>query len=97
MKRPADAVLGAARKWIESVSGNRFFAFIHLYDAHQPYSHGSYDAEIAYIDQSIGRFRRSLAAGSAPKYPHHPHFRSRRKSRANTAKRLMATSSTKVP
>ncbi len=61
VKRPAEAVLDAARKWIESVSVDRFFAFIHLYDAHQPYSHGSYDAEITYLDQSIGRFRRSLA------------------------------------
>ena len=60
VKRSAEVVLSAARKWIESVAGSRFFAFIHLYDAHQPYSHGSYDSEIAYVDEAIGRFRRSL-------------------------------------
>jgi tetratricopeptide (TPR) repeat protein len=59
VKRSADAVLSAAAQWIKSQSGHPFFAFIHLYDAHQPYSHGGYDDEIAYIDESIGRFQQS--------------------------------------
>lgn len=62
VKRSADAVLGAAAKWLKVESGRPFFAFIHLYDAHQPYSHGSYDAEVSYIDDAVGRFQQSLAA-----------------------------------
>jgi choline-sulfatase len=62
VKRSADTVLGAAAKWLKGQTGRSFFAFIHLYDAHQPYSHGSYDAEIAYVDEAIGRFEQSLAA-----------------------------------
>jgi len=62
VKRSADTVLGAAAKWLKGESGRPFFAFIHLYDAHQPYSHGSYDAEISYIDEAVGRFQQSLAA-----------------------------------
>ena len=62
VKRPGDAVLSAAGQWLKAEPGRPFFAFIHLYDAHQPYSHGSYDAEIAYLDEAIGRFQQSLAA-----------------------------------
>lgn len=62
VKRPAEAVLGAAGQWIASAAGRPFFAFIHLYDAHQPYSHGGYDGEIAYIDKAVGRFEQSLAS-----------------------------------
>jgi choline-sulfatase len=61
-KRPAEAVLSAASQWLKAEPGRPFFAFIHLYDAHQPYTHGSYDAEIAYIDDALGKFERSLAA-----------------------------------
>ncbi len=62
IKRPADEVLRAAAHWLQTNSGHPCFAFIHLYDVHQPYSHGSYDAEISYIDEAIGRFQLSLAA-----------------------------------
>jgi choline-sulfatase len=62
VKRPAEAVLAAAIRWLNTQSGHPFFAFIHLYDAHRPYSHGSYDAEIAYVDDAVGRFQESLAA-----------------------------------
>jgi choline-sulfatase len=62
VKRPAEAVLSAASQWINAQSDRPFFAFIHLYDAHRPYSHGSYNAEIAYIDNALGRFQESLAA-----------------------------------
>jgi tetratricopeptide (TPR) repeat protein len=62
IKRPGEAVLGAARHWIAAGTGKPFFAFIHLYDAHQPYSHGSYDGEIAYIDKALGNFEQSLAS-----------------------------------
>jgi len=56
IKRPAEAVLGAAAQWLKAQGGHPFFAFIHLYDAHQPYAHGSYDSEIRYIDQALGHF-----------------------------------------
>jgi arylsulfatase A-like enzyme/Flp pilus assembly protein TadD len=62
VKRPAEAVLTAASQWLNSQSGHPFFVFIHLYDAHRPYAHGSYDAEIAYVDNALGRFQESLAA-----------------------------------
>ena len=62
VKRPADAVLSAASAWITAEPGHPFFAFVHLYDAHRPYSHGSYDGEIAYVDRALGRFIDSLAA-----------------------------------
>jgi len=62
VKRSADVVLGAAAKWLTEQSGHPFFAFIHLYDVHQPYGHGGYDAEIAYVDEAIGRFQQSLAS-----------------------------------
>jgi choline-sulfatase len=62
VKRPGEAVLSAASQWLKAESGHPFFVFIHLYDAHQPYSHGSYDAEIAYVDEAIAHFRQSLTA-----------------------------------
>jgi choline-sulfatase len=63
VKRPADAVLSTAAQWIKTKSERPFFAFIHLYDVHQPYSHGTYDGEISYVDEAIGRFEQSLSAG----------------------------------
>ena len=62
VKRPAEAVLASASQWLDTQSSHPSFVFIHLYDAHRPYSHGSYDAEIAYIDGAVGRFLESLAA-----------------------------------
>jgi choline-sulfatase len=62
IKRPADEVLRSAAQWLETNAGRPSFAFIHLYDAHQPYAHGSYDSEISYIDEAIGNFELSLAA-----------------------------------
>jgi choline-sulfatase len=61
VKRSADAVLSAAAQWMKTKSERPFFAFIHLYDVHQPYSHGTYDGEISYVDEAIGRFQQSLA------------------------------------
>jgi Flp pilus assembly protein TadD len=59
IKRPAEIVLGAAGDWIKSQANHSFFAFIHLYDVHQPYTHGSYDREVSYVDRAIGNFRRA--------------------------------------
>ncbi|HZU28426.1 MAG TPA: sulfatase-like hydrolase/transferase [Bryobacteraceae bacterium] len=62
VKRSAEAVFAAARQWIAHQPGRPLFAFIHLYDAHQPYSHGAYDNEIAYIDEQFRGFTEFLAA-----------------------------------
>ena len=64
IKRSADDVLRAAGEWIKTQAGP-WFAFIHLYDVHQPYTHGNYDGEVAYVDQAIGRFTQSGAAKNA--------------------------------
>jgi len=67
VQRPADEVLGAAAHWIET-SGARapFFAWIHLYDPHEPYAppepyrarylEEPYDGEVAYTDAALGAF-----------------------------------------
>jgi choline-sulfatase len=61
VKRSGEDVLNAAGLWLKTQSGGPVFAFIHLYDAHRPYSHGSYDGEIKYIDEALDRFQKSLA------------------------------------
>jgi arylsulfatase A-like enzyme/cytochrome c-type biogenesis protein CcmH/NrfG len=60
VKRPAEAVLEAASRWLGGGAGRPKFAFVHLYDLHQPYSHGSYDGELAYVDEAVGRFLHGL-------------------------------------
>jgi arylsulfatase A-like enzyme/Flp pilus assembly protein TadD len=62
VKRPADTVLNSAADWIKKQADQPRLAFIHLYDVHQPYTHGSYDREVAYVDSAIGRFRQVLQA-----------------------------------
>jgi tetratricopeptide (TPR) repeat protein len=37
-ERAGTATVRAARRWIESVRGQRFFAFVHLYEPHFPYA-----------------------------------------------------------
>ncbi len=69
VQRRGDEVIGEARRWIEANVGQKFFAWIHLYDPHTPYDppepfktqyagrmFGLYDGEIAYVDQLIGEF-----------------------------------------
>jgi arylsulfatase A-like enzyme/Flp pilus assembly protein TadD len=67
--RPGDAVAAAALAWIGSMrrGPSPFFAWVHFYDPHFPhYAHASlartrfagvasYDAEIAFMDQQVGR------------------------------------------
>lgn len=53
----------ALSRWIEAQSGRRFFAFLHLYEPHAPYTpppqhrqHADpYDGEVAYADEIAGR------------------------------------------
>lgn len=63
--RPADSVIAATRTWLDQIgSGERFFAWVHLFDPHYPYEppepfRGTYrdrpyDGEVAYVDSQIG-------------------------------------------
>ena len=61
LRRPAETVLRGATDWLSTHSDRPFFVFIHLYDVHQPYSHG-YDAQVRYVDEQVGRFLLFLAA-----------------------------------
>ncbi|RPJ62029.1 MAG: tetratricopeptide repeat protein [Acidobacteria bacterium] len=64
-ERRAEDVLSEARRWIGQASGQKFFAFIHLFDPHAPYAAPAghqaadrlaYDAEVSYVDTELGRF-----------------------------------------
>lgn len=69
VQRPANEVVDAAIKWLETQKGKPFFTWIHLYDPHMPYAPpepyrseyggrgltGLYDGEIAFMDEQIGR------------------------------------------
>jgi len=70
LQRRADAVVDSALRWLETAP-DRFFAFVHLFDPHEPYDAPSwlarlrtgsaYDAEIAYADRHLGRLLDALA------------------------------------
>jgi choline-sulfatase len=70
VRRDASLVTRAARQWLEKNTGQPVFAFVHLYDLHTPYTlpqvaglrpnAAGYDAELQYIDQTLGRFRDAL-------------------------------------
>jgi choline-sulfatase len=49
-------------RWLNAHQGQPVFAFLHLFDLHKPYTRGGYDAELAYVDQLLGKFKQSLAA-----------------------------------
>ncbi len=65
-------MLEPAAAWIEGTAGERFFAFVHLYDPHSPYeppapfagrfASDPYSGEIAYVDDALGRFFTRLEA-----------------------------------
>lgn len=69
--RSVESLLG----WIEAQGDRRFFAFLHLYEPHTPYTPPSpykerfadrpYDGEIAYADELIGRLLAPLRAKGA--------------------------------
>ena len=63
--RPAAEVVRTARDWLDGVGPQeRFFAWVHLFDPHAPYtppppfaerySRRPYDGEVAYVDAQIG-------------------------------------------
>ena len=75
IQRPGSEVVDRALEWLQAEPGRRFFAWIHLYDAHTPYEapepfrsrfprtrDGAYDAEIAGADAQVGRLIDALQA-----------------------------------
>jgi arylsulfatase A-like enzyme/Tfp pilus assembly protein PilF len=71
VERRGDAVLATALPWLRQRDDDPFFAWIHLYDPHAPYTapepYGSrfatepYDGEVAYTDALIGEILDTLA------------------------------------
>lgn len=65
VQRRANEVVDLALPWLESVQDQRFFAWLHFYDAHAPYDapepFGSqyrgqpYNGEVAFADAQLGR------------------------------------------
>ncbi len=63
-ERRAEKVIGSAINWL-SLQRNKWFAWIHLFDPHQPYNPPSpfrtkfgrdlYSGEVAYVDSELGR------------------------------------------
>jgi arylsulfatase A-like enzyme/Tfp pilus assembly protein PilF len=75
--RTADVVIDRALQWLGKASPERpFFLWVHLWDAHAPYSppepfrtrHAGhpYDGEIAFVDAQIGRLVAALESRSVP-------------------------------
>jgi arylsulfatase A-like enzyme/Flp pilus assembly protein TadD len=76
VQRPAEQVLGPAAEWIlGSANRDRWFAWVHLYDPHEPYeppepfrsryASDSYTGEVAYADAALGQFLDRLRANGA--------------------------------
>lgn len=71
VRRDAALVTRAALQFLEKNAGQPVFAFLHLYDLHTPYTlpqaagltptRAGYDAELQYIDRTLGRFHEALA------------------------------------
>jgi tetratricopeptide (TPR) repeat protein len=69
LQRDGALAVEALGRWIEGLEEDeRFFAFLHLYEPHTPYSPPErfrslalpYDGEIAYADELVGRFLEQL-------------------------------------
>jgi len=72
LERSATEVTDAALAWLASVGDRPFFLWVHYYDPHLEHRAPEafverlpgrpYDAEIAYVDQEIGRLRAALVS-----------------------------------
>jgi len=65
VQRDGRETLHVLQKWLEGQTGKPFFAFLHLYEPHTPYTPpepffsryaNHYDGEIAYADAIVGEF-----------------------------------------
>lgn len=71
LQRPGDQTMAEAIRWLESNKESRLFAWIHLYDPHDPYeppepyrtryADRPYDGEVAWSDELVGRLDEALA------------------------------------
>ena len=71
LERRAEAVAREAMRWMEENSNRSFFAWLHFYDPHVPYSppeswrtrypENPYDGEVAYTDSVVGEVLDFLA------------------------------------
>ncbi|MFK7898233.1 MAG: sulfatase-like hydrolase/transferase [Myxococcota bacterium] len=69
-QRPGAEVTDAALAWLRQEPEGPFFLWVHYYDAHQPFDETTaapgledkYSAEIAYMDQQVGRLLEGIQA-----------------------------------
>jgi len=59
-RRPGALVLRAADQWLTPHKGQNVFAFVHLFDMHQPYTEPSYDAQLTSVDKLLAGFANTL-------------------------------------
>jgi choline-sulfatase len=70
LRRDGALVVRAARQWLDAHSGQPVMVFVHLFDLHFPYTLppevarqkgiSRYDAQLEYVDQTMGRFQDAL-------------------------------------
>jgi choline-sulfatase len=71
IQRRGDVTTGEAIAWLRAHARDRFFAWVHLYDPHDPYeppgqyavtyADRPYDGEVAWSDELVGRLLAALA------------------------------------
>jgi len=72
IQKRGDATMGEATTWLGEAGSERRFAWVHLYDPHDPYEPPEpyasryagrpYDGEVAWSDELVGRLDAALAA-----------------------------------
>ena len=63
-RRDGSIVVASAIRWLAAHHSEPVFVFLHLFDMHLPYAHGQdYDAQLAYVDQTLGTFKQALVSG----------------------------------
>ena len=63
-RRDGSIVVASTIRWLAAHKGEQTFVFVHLFDMHLPYQHGAdYDAQLAYVDQTLGTFKQALVRG----------------------------------
>lgn len=70
LERKSEQVNAAVFRWLERRGTQRFFTWVHYFDAHQPYdppapfdtqfASSPYDGEIAFLDESFGKLLRAF-------------------------------------